>query len=120
MLLPQLSVVGTFAFQGAARRVSIAVRGNLLDATTYVRRSSGLTSLRMSTAESETKVVAGVRQLCDAYDGFILDQFGVLHGEDTALYVKGDELEMAETAAMWKPLLRRSESVPHDRDVRTC
>lgn len=28
-----------------------------------------------------TKVVGGIAELCDRYDGFILDQFGVLHGE---------------------------------------
>lgn len=42
----------------------------------------------MSAAEQQqplqpqtTTVVPGVQDLCDRYDGFILDQFGVLHGE---------------------------------------
>lgn len=36
-----------------------------------------------STADIQraTKVITGVRELFDKYDGFILDQFGVLHGE---------------------------------------
>lgn len=29
----------------------------------------------------QTKIVQGIRELCEKYDGFILDQFGVLHGE---------------------------------------
>lgn len=39
------------------------------------------TSTEQQEQQRNTKVVGGIRELCDQYDGFILDQFGVLHGE---------------------------------------
>lgn len=105
MLLPRLSLIGSFAFHGAtsARRIFPAFRGGpgsssllrlqgALRSTSCSSSSSTVSSAgKMSATDQQqeqqqqqqqtTKVVAGVRDLCDKYDGFILDQFGVLHGE---------------------------------------
>lgn len=82
MLLPGLGVIGTFAFQGVVQRVCPGFRGApLVSSSPSLLRLNRRTSSKMSTTDEKTKVVQGVRQLCDAYDGFILDQYGVLHGE---------------------------------------
>eukprot|EP00752_Nemacystus_decipiens_P006485 g5839.t1 len=38
-----------------------------------------------TSADGRTKIIAGIRELSDRYDGFILDQFGVLHDGRDAL-----------------------------------
>lgn len=92
MLLPRLGLIGSFVFHGAAcKKVCPAFRGtsSLRLRTTAVRAYNVALSRKMSQSSSvhhqeekaRTKVVGGVRELCDRYDGFILDQFGVLHGE---------------------------------------
>lgn len=101
MLLPRLSLIGSFAFHGtiSARRICAAFRGGpgswpLLRLhgasrlTSFSSSSTVLSTKKMSAADHQqpqqpqtTKVVPGVQDLCDRYDGFILDQFGVLHGE---------------------------------------
>lgn len=94
MLLPQLCLIGSFSFHGVvARKSCLGFRSGLGSSTSVLfskltsgartsRRISTVLARKMSLTEhQETKVVAGMRELCDEYDGFILDQFGVLHGE---------------------------------------
>lgn len=99
MILPRLGLIGSFAFHGAAvRRVCPVGRGALESSSSTLTRagtravSAFGVSREMSATEQqdptqqqeepkqETTVVAGVRALCDRYEGFVLDQFGVLHG----------------------------------------
>ncbi|CAM9956804.1 unnamed protein product [Hapterophycus canaliculatus] len=111
MLLPRIGLIGSFVLhEGAAKRacagfasgalqhrssVSTAAKPPSLQRTiahasssvSRRNRAAGPGFLAMSTTPGveTTKVVAGIRELCDSYDGFILDQFGVLHDGKDAL-----------------------------------
>ena len=87
MLLRRIGLIGSFVFHGgAATKRSCAGFSNSAFLPHLhqqrLRAQRNKASVDMSTTSGEqTKVVGGVRELCDRYDGFILDQFGVLHGE---------------------------------------
>lgn len=93
MLLPRLGLIGSFVFHGAAsKRVCPGFRGALSPSSLLrlrttrpynvaLSRKMSSTEHQQSEEKTHTTVVGGVRELCDRYDGFILDQFGVLHGE---------------------------------------
>lgn len=118
MLLRRIGLIGGFVFHGGAARRACAgysscsaalqhqvpIRSSLFHqraSTSRGAHSSAVvptrhrvaTTIAMSSTsaagEQTTKVVPGVRELCDKYDGFILDQFGVLHGEhdDSVLFL---------------------------------
>lgn len=97
MLLPRLGLIGSFVFHGAASKRACPGFRSALSASSLLRlrttRAYNVAlSRKMSSTEHQereekthTKVVGGVRELCDRYDGFILDQFGVLHDGRDAL-----------------------------------
>lgn len=87
MLLPRLGVVGSFAFQGTGfqgfRLISSVAQKTL---GTINMSASSATDEQRQKQQQRTKIVAGMQELCDKYDGFILDQFGVLHGTLFSLF----------------------------------
>lgn len=116
MLLPRIGLIGSFVLRdGAAKRVcagflsgaiqhrssptSVAqppfLQRTIARACSSVPRRSraaarGFLAMSTTPGVETTKVVQGVRELCDSYDGFILDQFGVLHGESRPTSVATD------------------------------
>lgn len=82
MLLRRIGLIGSFVFHGGAAKRSLAGfafhQHGLRSVSTRHRAAVEMSS---TSADGRTKIVAGIRELCDRYDGFILDQFGVLHGE---------------------------------------
>ncbi|CAN0350672.1 unnamed protein product [Ectocarpus sp. 12 AP-2014] len=98
MLLRQIGLFGSFVLQGGAAKRACAgfsscsssgsafhlrsPAGSLLRRTSSYRLAMSSTS---GVQQQTTKVVGGIKQLCDSYDGFILDQFGVLHDGRDAL-----------------------------------
>lgn len=95
MLLPRLGLIGSVVFHGVASKRVCAGFRSALSASSLLRlrttraynvaltRKMSSTEHQQQEERTHTKVVGGVRELCDRYDGFILDQFGVLHGELT-------------------------------------
>lgn len=87
MLLRRIGLIGSFVFHSGAAKRSCAGFATPQAGRLFQRRPGASTrnraALEMSStsADQRTKVVAGIRELCEKYDGFILDQFGVLHGE---------------------------------------
>lgn len=108
MLLPRFGVLGGFAFHEAVARRAGSLHSSAAfqtagraQVTSHVQRTPlvpgcselGARMASMSSSSSAsvpspsphstkqiTKIGSGVRELMDKYDGFILDQFGVLHG----------------------------------------
>ena len=93
MLVSRLGLISGFAFHAAeGRRLYVSLRGTLGSSLPSAYQQAHAcwkrSSVSMSTAHQQqaTKIVTGVRELCDKYDGFILDQFGVLHGEQCCIH----------------------------------
>ncbi|CAM9204209.1 unnamed protein product [Ectocarpus sp. 6 AP-2014] len=98
MLLRKIGLFGSFVLQGGAAKRACAgfsscsssgsafhlrsPAGSLLRRTSSNRLAMSSTS---GVEQQTTKVVGGIKELCDSYDGFILDQFGVLHDGRDAL-----------------------------------
>ena len=129
MLLPRLGLIGSFVCQGAAsKRVCPGFRGALSESSyTLLRlrttraynvaltRKMSSTEYKQREEKTHTKVVGGVRELCDRYDGFILDQFGVLHGEWGLLLVKMSNRYVIVNS--WTILVPRT---PASRQICRC
>lgn len=91
MLLRRIGLIGSFVFHGGAAKRSCPgfsssthTQQSLLSPGLFRRASTrNRVGVEMSSAsaDDQTRIVTGIRELCDRYDGFILDQFGVLHGE---------------------------------------
>ncbi|CAN0014736.1 unnamed protein product, partial [Ectocarpus sp. 8 AP-2014] len=97
MLLRKIGLFGSFVLQGGAAKRACAgfsscsssgsafhlrsPSGSLLRRTSHRLAMSSTPGVEQQT----TKVVGGIKELCDSYDGFILDQFGVLHDGRDAL-----------------------------------
>lgn len=92
MLLRRIGLIGSFVFHGgAAKRSCSGFATSALDSGRLFHqrrlgarastRNRAAVAMSSTSADGGTKVVAGIRELSDKYDGFILDQFGVLHGE---------------------------------------
>lgn len=94
MLLRRIGLIGSFVFHGGAAKPSCTAgfsscvlhrqeKGRLFHQRRLGASTRNRAAVEMSTtsADGRTNIVAGIRELSDRYDGFILDQFGVLHGE---------------------------------------
>ena len=103
MLLRRIGLISSFVFHGGASKRSCTgfassalhtqqQEGRLfhqqrrLGASAATRNPAAL-AMSTTSADGRTKIVAGIRDLSDRYDGFILDQFGVLHGECGCVHV---------------------------------
>lgn len=133
MLLRRIRLIGSFVFHGGAatracagfssstaalqqvpirsfvhQRTSTSQGRSLVFARHRVATAAVTMSSTSAPAE-QTKVVAGIRELCDRYDGFILDQFGVLHGKRAALSMTQQMLprEVRSSSSKFNDLYKR-------------